>query len=100
MRNISTLVALGSALILSAPGFAQDAPFRVVKTQDLDLTSPDGLRILNRRIANAVEKVCPGVKISIILPTEVVKCRQLAALQAGQRMAAIVAHRREQLANR
>lgn len=56
-KSIVTPLAALLAALVAAPAAAEDVSV-IVSYADLDLTSPDGAAVLDRRIEAAAEKVC------------------------------------------
>lgn len=85
----AALFATGTAM--AAPSDSQgEARSQVVVTRDLDLNSPQDMRRLNRRIANAADDVCgylPGLPLAAELQAD--RCRRLARASAAPRVAAL-----------
>jgi len=91
-------------IVLSVPAIAQDrTPDTHVAYQDLNLASPAGVRILDRRIAYAIGRACPDqVHADLRTAIEIDRCRRdkraeavgerarvLAAAQSATRVAAV-----------
>ena len=78
-----------AAALLPAAAAAQDIPAAVhVAYRDLDLRTSSGVRALDRRIADAIEKVCPDS-----FATDLIRKHMLARCVASAR--AKVATQRE-----
>jgi UrcA family protein len=65
MKTLLTLSLAAAALALSgSPAFAQDSRELVVSYSDLDLSTPRGLQILDRRLRAAAAEACGPVSDS------------------------------------
>lgn len=101
MRTTIRTIVMLTPLTLALPALAQGPSARTVSVSDLDLTRPDDMRVLNRRIAAAIEAVCPdGPRVSPLRHPDVIKCRRIAAARAKPQIAAVIARRNERLAAR
>jgi UrcA family protein len=103
MKN-APLLALASALIFSpVPALANDTPTRTVQHGDLDLTNPEGVAQLERRVSVAVESVCQTEDPrDLSLAIKVRKCRKMALASANDQTQLAIANARsaQQLAAR
>lgn len=90
------LFALATALLLSpVPALADEAPTRSVQYGDLDLTKPEGVVRLERRIAAAVRSVCQAADPrDVSLASKVQKCRKAARASASDKMQLAIANAR------
>jgi UrcA family protein len=85
-----------SALLLSAsfavPAFAQEATSDVrVEYSDLNLGSPSGLRVLDRRISRAVNAVCPkDGRLTAASTTQMIQCRKIKTAEAAPMRKAVL----------
>ena len=55
----ATILAGLAAASLAVPAFAEPLPSQRVVVSDLDLSTPQGQQRLERRIAAAIDQVCP-----------------------------------------
>jgi UrcA family protein len=100
MSKLSLLIAIA----LATPALAQESlPDAPVRYRDLNLTSPDGVRTLDRRIAAAIKRACPyPIHADLGTAMEVDHCRRdkhaevmaqrdrvLAAAQSDTRVASV-----------
>jgi UrcA family protein len=84
------LASLGASVASAAD--PSESPGIIVTYGDLDLTRPSGQAVLNRRIARAVERLCP-TSVPFV-PREVVEateCRRDASDRANEAVHAAVA---------
>ena len=81
MSKLSLLLAI----TLSTPAMAQDVtPDIRVAYRDLNLASPDGVRVLDHRIALAVDRACPNeVHTDIRSALEIARCRHDKTVEAA-----------------
>lgn len=56
----------------------------IIRHGDLDLTGPDGVAALERRIASSVKRACPTLTRDLREQVHARKCRQAAALRASR----------------
>jgi UrcA family protein len=84
MMTKPLFLAVASALALSPiPALADDLPTRTVHYADLDLTRPEGVARLERRIAAAARSVCPtDDPRDLGLAMKIQKCRKAARASA------------------
>lgn len=75
-KTISTAATLLLAIVTGCPATAQQLT-RVVSYHDLDLTTPQGVRTLHRRLSRAVGYVCRFAHAgSGMLKSEYQQCRE------------------------
>lgn len=76
---------------LAVPVFAEPLPSRRVTVSDLDLSTPQGLQRLERRIAAAIDQVCPApeklAQRSVAALHNLAECRSAAANGVQQQIA-------------
>jgi len=84
MSKLSFLLAIALATPAAAQGVSPDIR---VAYGDLNLASPDGVRVLDRRIAMAVERSCADMAHTDLRTTlAIAQCRQdKRAAAAGER---------------
>jgi UrcA family protein len=77
-------LAFAGVLALSPiPALADEIPTRTVRYADLDLTRPEGVTRLERRIAAAARSVCPtDDSRDLRLAMKIKKCREAARASA------------------
>lgn len=87
------VAAAVAATLLPAAAPARDAaPTVHVAYRDLDLNSPLGVRILDRRIAAAAEQLCPDQpRVGITRNLAVDKCRAATQASVAHQRAAVIA---------
>lgn len=80
-------------IALAAPAAAQESlPDVHVAYRDLNLAAPDGVRVLDRRIAAAVERACPDpARTDLRTAIEINRCRQDKAAEAANQRAQVLA---------
>ena len=100
LQIAATAFLITAAAIKAAPAIAEPAApainVSLVRTTDLDLSSPSGQRALNARIAHAAGEVC-GVasEADLVGQNDVRKCRaDVLAKANGQREHLLAAARR------
>jgi UrcA family protein len=89
---LNTLTAL--ALLAAAPQAGVDPNTAMVRVShaDLDLSHAQGRRVLDRRIASAVEKVCPVANTAqLTTPADTLRCRSKANKAAALQRSAVIA---------
>ena len=91
MLKYLVAAAVAATLLPTVAPARETAPTVHVAYRDLDLNSPLGVRILDRRIAAAAEQLCPDLpRVGITRNLAVEKCRAtIRASVADQRTAAI-----------
>jgi UrcA family protein len=84
---------LSLAIVLTAPAVAQDRmPDIHVAYQDLNLATPDGVRILDHRIAAAVDRACPDpARTDLRTALEIDRCRHDKSAEAAGEKARVMA---------
>ena len=87
------VAAAVAATLLPVAAEAREPVLAVhVAYRDLDLNSPAGVRILDRRISAAVEQLCPDVpRVGIIRNLAVEKCRTATQATVAHQRAAVLA---------
>ena len=84
--------AVAATLVPAVAPAREAAPTVPVAYRDLDLHSPLGVRILDRRIADAAEQLCPDVpRVGITRNLAVEKCRTTIRASVAQQRAAVIA---------
>lgn len=96
MKTLALATATFGLALTGAPAFAGDATVRTseVSTAGLDLSSPEGQEMLDRRVEAAARKVCDirtGRTGSRIKSLDARSCYQQALATAKRQVAAVVA---------
>ena len=89
---LNTLTAL--TLLAAAPQAGLDPNIAMVRVThaDLDLSRAEGRRTLDRRIAAAVERVCPVANSAqLTTPIDTLRCRYKANKAAALQRSAVIA---------
>ncbi len=87
-RSLWRVLALGIAAVALAPHAAQAAeepaaPSVQVPTRDIDLTTPQGRRVLDRRIDRAARSLCQAYEPPSIVSSQWIGCRRNAIASAA-----------------
>lgn len=86
--------AAASALTFPGMSLAQDVRQTVVRYGDLDLTDPQGIAQLERRVASAARRVCVGPENARHLVSNPRRCIEEAVSTANPQIEEAVARRR------
>jgi UrcA family protein len=85
LRKRAALAVIAAGMLVSAAVAAEsEGPFAVPKVAveygDLDLTKPEGVRVLHRRLTAAAERVCPRTdgRASVRAKAAARECREQA----------------------
>lgn len=93
MFRTVTSVALALSSILGSASAARvaDIPTQIVHFADLDLTSPEGVKVLQRRVSQAIVAVCGSLDIGDLEQTRMtMACRRDAGKSAATQVAAAI----------
>lgn len=97
VRSATALLQIAAVLSLAIPVSlpAAQLPTAHVKVGDLDLSTPQGQRILQRRIAVAIDQVCVAPNAGMPLSRQAVRgindCKAKANASAQQQLARLAA---------
>lgn len=92
MRSLITVLTAAILANVAAPAIAQDKYVVPVSLRDLDLTTPEGRRVLEKRIAAAVNTVCgEAYRGSVQQGRELAECRERAAADANRQATRAIA---------
>jgi UrcA family protein len=95
MTKTPLLMVAGALLLSPVPALAGDLPTRTVRYGDLDLTQPEGVIRLERRVAAAVRSVCRAEDPrDLSLAVKVNKCRKIARHSASDQTQLAIASAR------
>lgn len=97
IRIILTSALITAAVIKGVPALAETAPAQsvsIVRTADLDLSTPGGRDALHKRLVIAASEACgAAADVDLAGRNDVRQCRQDVLAQARARSGAIVAGR-------
>jgi UrcA family protein len=87
----SVALALSSILGSAAVARVDEVPTQIVHFADLDLTSPEGVKVLQRRVSQAIVAVCGSLDIRDLDQTRMtMACRRDAGKSAATQMASAI----------
>ncbi len=95
MTRTPKMAIAAALLLLPIPALAGDVPTRIVQYGDLDLTGPEGVTRLERRIAAAARSMCPADdlrNLNALMGTK--KCRDAAIASAERQTKVAIADAR------
>jgi UrcA family protein len=87
----SVALALSSILGSAAVARVDDVPTQIVHYADLDLTRPEGVKVLQRRVSQAIVAVCGSLDIRDLDQTRMtMACRRDAGKLAATQVASAI----------